>query len=149
MGKRNFFLIILFVSLLVFDQLTKFFFSSRIVDLKLLVFRPVHNTGMSFGLFQGNNLFFIFLTILLIVVLFFFRKEFIGSELFLVLIFAGAFGNLLDRIIHGFVIDFIDFGFFPVFNVADSLIFLGVAGIFFKEFFSKKKGVVNKKKIRH
>lgn len=132
-----------------FDQLTKLFFSSKIVDLKILVLRPVHNTGMSFGLFQGNNLFFIILTILLIGVLFFFRKEFVGAELFLVLIFAGAFGNLADRLIHGFVIDFIDFGFFPVFNVADSLIFLGVGGVFFKEFFSKQKGSVNKKRFRH
>lgn len=39
----------------------------------------------------------------------------------------GAMGNLLDRIMHGFVVDFIDIGFWPIFNIADLSIVLGVA----------------------
>ena len=46
------------------------------------------------------------------------------------LVFGGLFGNLLDRIIHGYVIDFIDFYIFnynyPIFNIADSCICIGI-----------------------
>jgi signal peptidase II len=42
------------------------------------------------------------------------------------LILAGLWGNLLDRVIFGYVVDFIDFGWFPVFNIADSCINVGI-----------------------
>jgi len=45
----------------------------------------------------------------------------------LVMISAGIVGNLIDRIFYGSVIDFINFKFWPIFNVADSLICIGVA----------------------
>ncbi len=124
---------VLFSFLLLLDQVTKTVFSSINIDFGFFAITPVTNTGMSFGLFQGNNLFFILISIVFIFLLFFFRKEFKGHEVFLVMILAGAFGNLIDRIIHGHVLDFIDFKFFPVFNVADSLIFIGVACIIFLE----------------
>lgn len=49
------------------------------------------------------------------------------TRLIFALVFAGALGNILDRFLHGFVIDFIKLGSFPVFNMADSMITL--AGI--------------------
>lgn len=58
-----------------------------------------------------------------------------------VVIIAGAFGNVVDFFLYGFVIDFIHFKFwgydFPVFNLADTFISLGVVGLFFIGFFHK------------
>ena len=47
------------------------------------------------------------------------------------LIFSGAIGNLIDRIFLGYVVDFIDIGLWPAFNVADSAITIGAIGIIY------------------
>lgn len=149
--KSNLLLVALFVVLLAFDQITKTIFSKQTIDLGLMALRPVTNTGMSFGLFQGNNTVFIFISAIFIALLIFFRKEFDNKAL-LVLILAGAVGNLVDRILHGHVLDFIDFKFFPVFNIADSLIFIGVVGIIFleiKEIILKKNQAAKAKNIKN
>ena len=126
-------LFIIFLFLVLLDQVTKTVFSFS-KDFGFFAITPITNTGMSFGLFQGNNFAFILISLLFIFLIFLFRKEFKGYEIFLVMILAGAVGNLIDRLIHGHVLDFINFKFFPVFNVADSLIFVGVACIIFLEF---------------
>lgn len=146
----NTFLGFLLLFLVAFDQVTKLVFFNLPRDFGFFAITPVTNTGISFGLFQGNNLILTIVTSLFIVLLFLFRKEFKGNEIFLVFILAGAFGNLIDRLIHGHVLDFLDFKFFPVFNVADSLIFIGVVAIIFLElrqvFNKKNKKKVSKKK---
>lgn len=62
----------------------------------------------------------------------------------LTLIFSGAMGNLYDRIILGYVVDFIDLYYeskhFPAFNVADSVIFLGAAMMLYDSFFNPQEG---------
>jgi len=61
------------------------------------------------------------------------------TRVFLGLIFAGAIGNILDRCIYGYVIDFIKVGVFPVFNIADSMISLAVilGVLFYKRIFKE------------
>lgn len=54
-------------------------------------------------------------------------KEQEGKWFIWALLFAGAYGNLIDRLAYGHVVDFINLGFFPVFNIAD--IYLSFAGI--------------------
>jgi signal peptidase II len=58
-------------------------------------------------------------------------------------ILSGAFGNLIDRAINGAVADFLDFHLFgyhwPAFNLADSLVFIGVFMLIFENQFTKKK----------
>ncbi len=54
-------------------------------------------------------------------------------------IFSGAIGNLIDRLIYGKVTDFLSFWDFPVFNLADSWITIGVILFIFSEFFSEKQ----------
>lgn len=138
---------LLFFVFLIVDQLSKNLFKSS-VDFGVIAITPITNTGISFGLFQGNNDLFILVSALFIMLLIFFRKEFKEHKIPWVMVLAGATGNLLDRIIHGHVLDFIDFKFFPVFNVADSLIFLGVAVIIIKEIKSVlEKATGSKKKI--
>ena len=95
----------------------------------------VHNTGAVFGLFQGQSF---LLTIiasvgvaaLLLYALFFHRKlPFLGSrlgKLGLGLVLGGTVGNLIDRIYLGYVTDFIVVSIWPVFNIADSAIVVGV-----------------------
>jgi len=89
----------------------------------------VENTGIAFGLFpQGHTLFIIISLIIILVIIFFERKKVIKSlkERFcLGLILGGALGNLIDRLRFGFVIDFLDFRIWPVFNLADSGVCIG------------------------
>ena len=105
--------------------------------------RIVHwkNTGAAFGLFQNANTFFIILAIVAASFIIFYypqvdRKEW-PLRLAMVLQLGGALGNLSDRIFVGSVTDFISVGNFPVFNIADSSISVGVAvlvlAIFFQE----------------
>ncbi|HBA61942.1 MAG TPA: signal peptidase II [Elusimicrobia bacterium] len=88
------------------------------------------NTGVAFGMFHGNNVFFMVVSTGLIAALLFYRRRIQGygtaAGAGLALVLAGALGNLYDRIAYGFVVDFFDFSFFPaVFNVADSSITVG------------------------
>jgi signal peptidase II len=90
------------------------------------------NTGVAFGMFHGNNHFFIAVSVILVAALLFWRRKIAAhgaaAECGLALVLAGALGNIYDRINYGFVADFIDLSFFPaVFNVADSSITVGAA----------------------
>jgi signal peptidase II len=101
---------------------------------QLLRFTLVHNTGAAFGLFPGSRLPFILISVLAIaVVLYLFARDAYRSLVNRVLlgcILGGALGNLVDRVRWGRVVDFIDVGVgqirWPVFNVADSAVTLGV-----------------------
>lgn len=58
---------------------------------------------------------------------------------FVLLIILGAFSNLLDRVKYGYVIDYLDLKYFSVFNLADVMIFLGVAGLIYSIDYAKVK----------
>lgn len=89
----------------------------------------VENTGMAFGLFQNGNLFLIFVMTAVLIYLAYSWKELAAYGKMVkwgaLFIFAGAVGNLYDRIKLGFVVDFLDFRVWPVFNIADSFITVG------------------------
>lgn len=94
--------------------------------------RIVHisNSGVAFGLFQGNNEILKYLAILVSAAIIFFYPRIPAKDwllrLALGLQLSGAMGNLVDRFRVGYVIDFISLGNFAVFNVADSCITVGV-----------------------
>jgi signal peptidase II len=94
--------------------------------------RIVHwkNTGAAFGIFQNLGLVFTILAIVVsIAIIYYFPRvprEDWTFRLALALQLGGAVGNLLDRIFAGEVTDFISVGSFPVFNIADASIFIGV-----------------------
>ena len=101
----------------------------------------VKNRGIAFSMLEGNLLFIIFLSLMIIGGIFFFIrfKRLSWSESFCyALIVGGAIGNLLDRVIYGYVIDFFDFTLFgyemAIFNVADVFIVLGVFLLLFMDF---------------
>ena len=91
------------------------------------------NTGVAFSMIEGYVGFIIIMTVIVIMMIFKYVKnnniskyEEIGYSFIL----GGAIGNLLDRVIYGYVIDFLDFNIFgydfPIFNIADSFIVIGV-----------------------
>ena len=90
----------------------------------------VENRGMSFGLLQGQRWLFVVLTVLICLFLIhvYFcipeKKRFNALSFSILLIFAGAVGNFIDRVRQGYVVDFLELRFisFPVFNVADCFI---------------------------
>jgi signal peptidase II len=95
----------------------------------------VENRGAAFGLLQDQTTFFVFVGILVIGVIAasyrYLPRSGFRLHLALGLQLGGAIGNLIDRIRTGYVVDFVDFGYrsnwWPVFNVADSAIVVGVA----------------------
>jgi signal peptidase II len=89
------------------------------------------NTGAAFGIFQNANMPLLILSILisLVVLWLYFKSEDepLIFRISLAMMLGGAIGNMIDRIRFGFVTDFIAVGIFPVFNIADSAVTVGVA----------------------
>ena len=123
------------------DQLSKIWIRTNLAvgqslpEVGFLRLTHVNNTGAAFGLFHGQTfpltiISFIGVAVLLLYAFFFYRRFpwldnwFIWTGLSLVL--GGTVGNLIDRLRLGHVTDFIDFGFWPAFNIADSAIVVGV-----------------------
>ncbi len=89
----------------------------------------VYNKGAGFGILQGQRLFFIIFSFLVLGAIIYKWKKIPAKNKVIIpmgLLIGGLIGNLIDRIIHGYVIDFIDLGFWPVFNIADSAITIAV-----------------------
>lgn len=90
----------------------------------------VNNPGAAFGLFAYKTPVFVAITVLVVaVILIAYRTLPPGSpvmRLALALITGGALGNLIDRLRFGYVVDFLDFRIWPVFNLADVAIVSGV-----------------------
>jgi len=119
----------------------------------LFSFTFVRNTGVAFGLFpQLGNLFTI-LSAFVIAGILLFQHVIAGNDLWLHgalgLVTGGALGNLIDRLVRGYVVDFIDVNFWPlrewpVFNIADSAIVVGVAILLLDAFLlSERKAVID------
>lgn len=90
-----------------------------------------HNTGAAFGLFKNGAVFFIVTSSIAAAAIAVFlvrrRDPRPLRDFGFALILGGALGNLLDRLRFGYVIDFLDFRVWPVFNAADSAITVGAA----------------------
>ena len=131
------------VVVLILDQCTKLLADAMLAMhqsvelLPFLALRKAYNTGAAFS-FLGDasgwqRWFFIILALVVIVILLAWLRRLPPGDtqvrLALVLILGGAAGNAVDRVVHGHVIDFIDFFYgswhYPTFNVADSAIFIG------------------------
>lgn len=130
------FTVVMIASLiLIADQLSKYIVSKNFqlnhpvpVIKNIFYITLVKNQGIAFGIFQ-QNLFFMLFTAILIIVLLVLSKRFIAhfySRIGFTLLFAGASGNFIDRIRLGYIIDFLDFRVWPVFNLSDISICIGV-----------------------
>ncbi|MBI3546350.1 MAG: lipoprotein signal peptidase [Gammaproteobacteria bacterium] len=142
---------------LVLDQLTKFIAADYLASrgevqlASFFSFVLVHNTGAAFGILSSaggwQNIFFITLAAIACVVIFWMFWRLNSQDIFLavslMLILGGAMGNLVDRLIHGHVIDFIDVYYrswhWPAFNIADSAITAGAIILGIDAFRSKSQ----------
>lgn len=101
----------------------------------------INNDGAAFSILVGKRIFLILIAVLVIVMLIcYIKKNNIQNKLELVsisLIIGGSLGNLMDRVVKGYVIDFLDFKIFnynfPIFNLADTFIVIGVFLLLLKE----------------
>ena len=130
------------ILLILLDQLTKIWAVVRLKDQPAIslirgVFelQYLENRGSAFGMMQGARVFFIISTIVLflLVCVIYVRipkeKMYLPLRVIAVLFLAGAAGNFIDRVRQGFVVDFFYFSLinFPVFNVADCYVTIGLA----------------------
>ncbi len=140
------------IALIFLDQLSKILvvntmeFQSTIVVTEYFSWHHVRNYGAAFSFLsdQGGwqQYFFISLSFVASIALIIWMKKIALTQKFELLglsfVLSGAVGNLIDRTAYGFVIDFIDLHYqdfyWPVFNVADIAISLGVAVLLFSEF---------------
>ena len=149
--------IIEFIGIFFFDRLSKFWALNNLRYENMAIFKGLNfsfilNRGVSFGIFGSTSPFVFYSLTALIFLLISFFVLFSVSEYkrgvnisWHIFIIAGAFSNLLDRIMYKGVVDFIDFyvgaWHWPTFNVADIFIVLGVLGILwgmFKDVYFKK-----------
>ncbi|MFA5095723.1 MAG: signal peptidase II [Candidatus Omnitrophota bacterium] len=122
-------------AILSLDQASKAFISSRIqlnetlsVAKGIFGITLVHNRGAAFGILRDQLYLFIIASCAAIVLIYFTLKNNRHNKYQVVclsLILAGALGNLIDRLRFGYVIDFLNFYIWPVFNIADSAITVG------------------------
>lgn len=123
MSRRDYTLATLF---LLADQVTKWL--AVWLQPSGYLFELTRNTGASFGILPGHNLLLAGISIAALVLFWPPLTSSKGHEhLAWVTIYAGIMGNLVDRLVRGSVVDFAKIGTFPVFNVADACITLGVA----------------------
>ncbi len=128
------------VSLLVIlDQLTKYLFQNKIYMLDGIGIEYTTNTGAAFGILKGSNIILAIVSLLAIAFIFYYyRKAKNYERIGLILLLSGTIGNLLDRIIFGYVRDFIVIYWWPNFNIADAYNVLGILIILFIELKHKK-----------
>ncbi|MEK4850651.1 signal peptidase II [Paenibacillus sp. FSL H7-0756] len=134
-----YFLIALIVFLI--DQGTKYLIATRLelaeqipVIKDFFIITSHRNRGAAFGILEGQQWFFIVITVIVVCgIVWYLNKTRKTRKLLptaLALVLGGAVGNFLDRILNGEVVDFLMFNFgsytFPIFNVADSCIVVGV-----------------------
>lgn len=129
--KRNILGVILISLFAIICQLTNYFIK---INHPNLIFK---NQGVVFGYFD-NTLIIYGITIIGLMLLFYLikknQKQFLQNLLAISLTLAGVISNLIDRISSGYVIDYINTGFWPVFNIADIFITLGLFILFISLF---------------
>ena len=148
---------IIFLSLIL-DQISKIVINTNLKEnesIKVIgsffKLTNVFNEGAAFSLFDGSKVFLIIVSIISILFLLYMMKDFKDSKLNNIafgLIYGGILGNLIDRLFLGYVRDFLDFNIFgfhyPVFNLADSFIVIGVITLIIDLIKGEKDGVSSK-----
>lgn len=150
-------LAILIVIVLIVDQYTKYLALSLkdgrrisiIGDHLSLVY--LENRGAAFGIFQDKKWFLLISSVLIILYLLYFYIKYKNSinnimKIGIGLVLGGAFGNMIDRVFRGFVVDFISYRFpngygFPIFNVADMAVIIGSFVLIISTFAKEEKKI--------
>jgi signal peptidase II len=152
--KKNTSIITTFFLIIFFDQLTKILVIKNFQLYESLSILPffnltfIVNYGFAFGFLNNPSLNQIIVILVIFSIIAYFLYLLIKTQdqffrFSLILVLSGAVGNFIDRVLHGFVIDFIDIYLgsyhWPAFNLADSSITLGFILIMFNILFLNKK----------
>ena len=137
---------------IIIDQITKLLalnLGEKVIEVipNFLNFSLVRNEGAAFGIAQGANYILAGISavicIVIIFAIFFLKSKDEKVSFSFYLLLAGGFGNLIDRLFRGFVVDFIKTPFIATFNIADSLVVIGAIWLIAEEtivsLFSKKQ----------
>jgi len=139
---KNKYIVVFSTALIVilFDQITKFLIRINFqlnetfpIIKNIFHLTYIYNFGAGFGILQQQKWILIFISLIVIGVIFYYFDRIKEKEILLQVlvgfVLGGTIGNLIDRVIYGFVIDFIDFRIWPIFNFADSFVTIGVIGL--------------------
>ena len=142
------------IILVILDQITKWQALTKLKPIKntvvikgFLDFTFVENRGAAFGILSGKRVFFILLTVVVAagIIYSFYKlpktREYNWLKCGLVLVLSGAIGNVIDRAVRGYVVDFLEVTFikWPVFNLADIYVVIGACLILFLSLFVIKE----------
>lgn len=147
--------ILLVILIVILDQVTKYVAKTYLIGntvtiiKNLLYFTYVENKGAAFGIFQNARTFFIIITLIVLVGILYFIKKYETKldkleKISISMIFSGAIGNFIDRLLSGYVVDFIGivlpFNYkFPIFNIADIAVTFGALILIIKVLFFDNK----------
>ncbi len=155
-SDKQFYIIsaIIVIVLVILDQITKWQALTKLKPIKntvvikgFLDFTFVENRGAAFGILSGRRIFFILLTVVVAagIIYSFYKlpktREYNWLKCGLVLVLSGAIGNVIDRAVRGYVVDFLEVTFikWPVFNLADIYVVVGACFILFLSLFVIKE----------
>ena len=139
------------LAIVIIDQIAKFLIKANFqlnqtlpVINNIFHLTYIHNFGAGFGILQQQRWILVFISIIVIGFIFYYLGRINKKERLLQLligfVLGGTVGNLIDRIIYGYVTDFLDFRIWPVFNFADSFVTIGAIGLIIYFWKSKKSG---------
>jgi len=149
----NLYFLILTLFIILLDQISKYIIIQNLYLGESVprtgLFRLTHaqNTGTAFSLFQNQTDILTIVSFVAIVLIIFIYISLEKTSKYIYfsygLLFGGAVGNLIDRVRLGYVTDFLDVGFWPIFNIADSSITIGIILMLFNYFFKNKNNEKN------
>ena len=138
MQKNRKLIFIVMVMVLGFDYLTKFLLTDKNISIisNFFAIKYTKNYGAAWSIFANKRVFLIIISLIFLIFLYKYSynfKDTKNNKISFGLVFGGLFGNLLDRILFGYVRDFISFQFgdyyYPIFNIADIAIVIGLFSI--------------------
>ncbi len=137
-------IIIIAVFVLIIDLVTKLLIDnsynlneSNVIIPNFFYLTKIYNDGASWNILAGHPIIIIIITIIVLIALLIYQSRFkinLRNTLAFSFVYGGIMGNLIDRMLYGYVIDFFDFKIFgydfPVFNIADIFIVCGIFLLF-------------------
>jgi signal peptidase II len=154
--------VLLIIFLTGIDQLSKWYFYTNrfqydgfVVIKDFFYLTYLENRGAAFGVLQNFRWAFIILTIVAVSIMiwYFIKNNNIVFRISMAFLISGAIGNLIDRLLRGFVVDFLDFfpfGYdFPIFNFADICVNIGAFLLIYYVIFIYKEPVSDKGELNN
>ena len=126
--------VIISLGIVILDQIVKYLFLkfSFDVDLGVVWFHLIFNTGAGFGILKNYTIILAIISLIAALLIILNYKKIPKNkfpQVFFAVLLGGVIGNLIDRAFRGFVVDYLDFKFWPAFNLADACITVSIIGL--------------------